>query len=218
MSNETSFSYLRIISRKGRNRCHVALHDMQKAMAALAFAAGNLQSGAKGGFPAERLGMQMKQEPKDLVFLLMGPFLQEDDEAIPDEVWFDIMPSEKFVASPTHAKIYSLKKTSGRVVSAIFSDFVDSWIKWQKRSNTDYDTWPSNLNFARVVRNALSHNGKISMGQNARPVKWRSLTYGPEHIGRNLLFEDFAPADLTVLMMDVDAELHSLEAPFSPYE
>ncbi|SRR5579885_1703902 len=69
-------------------------------------------------------------------------------------------------------------------------------------------SWPSEWNFARVVRNSVAHNGCINFHNlSASPVSWRGLTYSPSDNRRNVIFSDLWIADLIYLMMDMDARL-----------
>jgi len=67
--------------------------------------------------------------------------------------------------------------------------------------------WPATWEFSRVVRNAFSHGGVITIhNPNAATVQWKSLSYTAADNGRQLLFTDLAPVELILLMEDMDAE------------
>jgi len=68
--------------------------------------------------------------------------------------------------------------------------------------------WPDVWNFGRVVRNAMSHGGKITFASlNAQPVQWRSLNYSPANNGLRILHTDLWPGDLFNLIQDMDAAM-----------
>lgn len=68
--------------------------------------------------------------------------------------------------------------------------------------------WPSVWNFARVVRNAMAHGGRIHFtSPNAKTVAWRGLSYGPSENDRHILHVDLWPGDLFDLLIEMDAEL-----------
>ncbi|MEJ7807671.1 MAG: hypothetical protein WKG03_17320 [Telluria sp.] len=68
--------------------------------------------------------------------------------------------------------------------------------------------WPPVWNFARVVRNAMSHGGAINFTNLGSPaVTWRGLTYSPAENGRNILHSDLWPGDIFDLIVEMDAAI-----------
>lgn len=68
--------------------------------------------------------------------------------------------------------------------------------------------WPPEWNFARVVRNAFAHGGKIKFDNvRAGPVAWRHLTYSPADNGKTITFTDMSPVELILLLEDIDGLL-----------
>jgi hypothetical protein len=66
--------------------------------------------------------------------------------------------------------------------------------------------WPDPWNFGRVVRNAFSHRGVISINNNnAAPVFWKNVSYSARDNGRRVLFGDLWIADVIILMEELDA-------------
>jgi len=73
---------------------------------------------------------------------------------------------------------------------------------------TNTDAWPSDWNFARVVRNSVAHKNAVFFNNPAAsPVSWRGLVYCPADNGRRVMNGDLWAADLIYLMMDLDAHL-----------
>lgn len=66
--------------------------------------------------------------------------------------------------------------------------------------------WPDVWNFARIVRNAMSHGGKVRMDDNAT-VRWRQLTYSNADNGRRIINTDIWPADLFILVREMQETL-----------
>lgn len=72
---------------------------------------------------------------------------------------------------------------------------------------TDPTAWPGVLRFGWAVRNAFAHDGKILFkNPNAAPATWRGLTFGPQDNGRQILYTDLMPADIVILMDEMDRE------------
>jgi hypothetical protein len=80
--------------------------------------------------------------------------------------------------------------------------------KAEAKFGTNPASWPSVWNFGRVVRNAMSHGGKIDIrNANAVPVQWRGLRYSSSDNGRQVLHTDLWPGDLFNLILEMDAYL-----------
>ena len=74
--------------------------------------------------------------------------------------------------------------------------------------------WPMVLDFARVVRNAAAHGGRLKIeNANARPVTWGPLTYSPADNGKTVIGTDLFFGDLVALMIQADDATVALGAP-----
>lgn len=113
-------------------------------------------------------------------------------------------------------QIKGLMSLGSRTEGAIFSLFVElatDWIKHNK--TTDFHNWPPVANFCRVVRNAIVH-GKINLtSQTAPVVRWRNVSISYREFGQELFVPGrISPGDLIILMLELDAELDQIGAPF----
>lgn len=71
-------------------------------------------------------------------------------------------------------------------------------------------SWPPVWNFARVVRNAMAHGGKISiLHPDDPPGHWRGAHYTIADNGRDILARDLWPGDLFDLIIEMDSYLHT---------
>jgi hypothetical protein len=69
-------------------------------------------------------------------------------------------------------------------------------------------SWPDPWDFGRVVRNAMSHGGKINISNaTAAPVRWKGLCFSHADNGRQILHTDLWPGDLFNLILEMDAAL-----------
>jgi hypothetical protein len=94
------------------------------------------------------------------------------------------------------------------IASAFVTYFEDHRGAIEGKHGKDPYAWPSCWNFARVVRNALSHGGVVNfLNAAAPPVSWRTLTYSPAQNGRQLLYKDVTAVELILLLEDMDAEI-----------
>ena len=65
--------------------------------------------------------------------------------------------------------------------------------------------WPNVLTFGRIVRNAFAHAGTVDIRDGAAAT-WAGITYSPSENGRRVLYNDLSSGDLTLLMVDMDAQ------------
>jgi len=99
-----------------------------------------------------------------------------------------------------------------------FQVFFASHCDWIRTNiSTNYHEWPEVWNFARVVRNAITHGGTININsENAPTVEWRGVVYNHTKFGTPIETE-LAVGDLFFLMLDMDQELDDLGAPLTPF-
>lgn len=67
-------------------------------------------------------------------------------------------------------------------------------------------SWPTVWQFARIVRNALSHGNKINITDD-KTATWRGLTYSAVENGRTVINGDLFPADLIVMLRELENAL-----------
>jgi hypothetical protein len=131
----------------------------------------------------------------------------------PDEI---IVGYEQKVPPPDGTNIPGIMGLTGRVVSAIFSLYVERGNDWMKRSiGKQVTDWPPTSNFCRVVRNAIVHGGTINLNSDtAVGGEWRHLKYDYRHNGKPILNDgDLSIGDLIVLMLEMERDLIDLNAP-----
>lgn len=83
-----------------------------------------------------------------------------------------------YVSYPAHL--------SQLIVGSAYANFYENCLpQIQAKFSHTTTNWPSDLNFARVIRNAYSHGGKIHFDNpNAAAVSWKDLTYSPDNNGQ----------------------------------
>jgi hypothetical protein len=65
--------------------------------------------------------------------------------------------------------------------------------------------WPGILNFGRIVRNAFAHGGTVNITDSI-PGAWGGISYSEATNGRRVLYNDLSVGDLTLLMLEMDAQ------------
>jgi hypothetical protein len=106
-----------------------------------------------------------------------------------------------------------------QMIGALFVLHFETCRDWLEANNyNDTTAWPMRIDFARTVRNAVSHAGQLEIrktkrGNVYRTVTWHGLSYSIADHGRQILGSDLYGPDLVALMLDVDDELVVLGAP-----
>lgn len=66
--------------------------------------------------------------------------------------------------------------------------------------------WPAVWNFARFLRNAMSHGGCVTIRDQTQ-VTWKSLSYSSADNGRKIVNVDIWPGDLFILVKEMENAL-----------
>ena len=121
--------------------------------------------------------------------------------------------------------VYSgYQSATHRLIVPIFVEYYEDnrpWLEaWVERTSSPrpkhlFLAFPAVWQFARVIRNGLSHGGsRIPISDPAfAPVTWHALTYGPSDDGRRFLGSDLSIADLVLLMLEMAEALDNLGCP-----
>jgi hypothetical protein len=105
------------------------------------------------------------------------------------------------------------------LITPIFVDLFEQHRLWLRtRYGGDANAWPSLFNFARLIRNFISHHrGHIHFdNKNAPPVSWHHVVYSPKDEGKLAVGHgaDFLPADIIILLVEFSQELDRVGCPF----
>jgi hypothetical protein len=148
---------------------------------------------------------------------LRGPLEHALAATLPEYIEIGIMTDAGELAKQlpnAKAQTGQLNTTMAHIMSPVFLAFFDRYNVWARDEFGDVAKWPLPLNFARVIRNAAAHNGKLDIrNPNAQPASWRGLTYGPSDHGREIIGTDIKLGEILALMFDVDDCLTSIGAP-----
>ena len=101
------------------------------------------------------------------------------------------------------------------LISPVFGAFMERQREWYDPNVTaQFAAWPEVLKFARTVRNAAAHYGRLTIkNPKSLPMTWRGLTYQATDNGRQVIGGDLTAADLIILMNDVSVEMDRIGAP-----
>lgn len=97
----------------------------------------------------------------------------------------------------------------GAVLAPVFhASFVHYYESLSDEIEAAYGKQPKNfpdiVRFGWAVRNAFAHNGLIWIKDPTISVSWKGLTYSQADNGRQILYTDLMPAELIVLMDELD--------------
>lgn len=128
--------------------------------------------------------------------------------------------------SPTDRLNWTAIDGSSRFIADIikptYVTFFEAHRPWlESKFGPDPYGWPSLMNFARVVRDALAHHrGRIHFNSLAdRPVRWQHLSYSPSDEGLLVFGDETADldiADIIILLFEMAFEFDNLGCPFQP--
>ncbi len=109
--------------------------------------------------------------------------------------------------------------TTLSAITPIYVDFFEKYRSWiRAKFDGDPYTWPEPFNFARVLRNFISHHaGRVHFDNpNAKPVSWHKLQYSPADDGKKVVAADIDIGDLIILMFEFSDELDRQGCPLNP--
>lgn len=76
----------------------------------------------------------------------------------------------------------------------------------ENKYGTEPIRWPDTLKFARVIRNAFAHGGRIEIRNNALPpVRWKNYSYSYQDNGKQILPNDLNIPEIIVLLKEMDS-------------
>lgn len=95
-----------------------------------------------------------------------------------------------------------------RIIGSAFVNFFErnkSTIETKFGQNPS--SWPPELNFARVIRNAYSHGGQIHFtSPSASPVTWRGIRYSYSDNGKSIHDKIYLP-EIIELMKEIEKQI-----------
>lgn len=203
---------LTAILEEGRDRVHPYISNIL-VYYALAHSALQRKIGftdPEGG-PSLRLGCVAAKA--EIILPLTGYADAAHEGNMPAVIEIERLPKQPEVEG---IRAHGLKDLSRDVVAALFSLYAESATDWIKLNHsTDIHNWPPIANFARVVRNAIVHGGRINIKSETAPVvAWHGTTFSYRDAGTTILNTGImSMGDLIVLMIDLDHELDELGAP-----
>ena len=144
---------------------------------------------------------------------LVGPLELAIADTIPNSIAIAVCQSSD-PALPVKLR-GSQQAIYNSIITSVFVEFFENNVDWLVGNvNSDRSKWPPIWNFARIVRNAMSHGGTINIDSPlAQPASWYSLTYGPAQNKRAIFGVDLVFADIFVLLLEMADELDRLGCP-----
>jgi hypothetical protein len=202
-----------IIVERGKHRLLDPLNQLSILTASICIASAYFLDGHVAVKEGDFLAAESNQFPLDVRLPLYGPVQLALKGLIPSKIEIG------FHSTPSIKKIYKkntpgLKDAIMNAVTPIFVNFYENskpFLVTKFGSNSA--NWPPVWDFARVVRNACSHGGKLSMTSANRQVTWHHLTYEQSMHGQQIVGGDFAFCDVLVLMFELSDNLDQEECP-----
>jgi hypothetical protein len=161
---------------------------------------------------------QVKYEPGDygtiegkhldikMRYPIVGPLAAAAAGKLPDEIHIGIVDGKAKEADLPHGT-WGIKTFMDYVFQPFIVNYYERHLGEIRSKAGTAKAWPPAWQMARVVRNAISHGGKVHFASMSHPpVMWRGLSLGPAHQGQQLLGEIINGADLFQLVTDMEEE------------
>lgn len=122
-----------------------------------------------------------------------------------------VIPSER---PPSAEFIGTTGQTLSHIGGLVFANFFEENLDWLVSHFGSKSQFSEIWTFARIVRNAISHDGTINItSDNAPSGTWHHLTYGYANRGTKIIGPGLYVSDLTILMIELAEDLDRLGAP-----
>jgi hypothetical protein len=132
----------------------------------------------------------------------------------PSSTGFGLVPSKRGVLAPAGSKTFSVGAVHSNMIGGTFSLVWEENSSWLWNNLGDAKAWPPVLRFARAVRNALNHGGRLRIEKASDPpVTWYGRTYDASMNGRKVISGDLHLADMLVLLFEISDALDEVGAP-----
>lgn len=197
---------------RGRTRCFPYITDLQ-TFYAVTSAALEKKLGYETNEHAHMI-LACRAADADVGLPLAGYLDAALSGKAPDEI---VVRIDSKLPEPEGVNASGMDSISTHIVAAIFALFVETGLEWLRHHHKkQVQDWPPVCNFCRVVRNAIVHGGSINLDSpTAAGASWRGLHYDYRSKGRKILNTgDLSIGDLVILMLEMEAELNDLGAPF----
>ncbi len=135
-------------------------------------------------------------------------------DKVPLTTWIDFHELAGFTIEYENAFL----RLDNLAISVVFVNFYDKYNDWlhDNVSGKPRD-WPDVLQFTRLVRNAMAHDGCILIrGERAVGAKWHHLAYEKADNGTRLIGTSLHAGDLLILLVEASQELDRLLTAAAP--
>jgi hypothetical protein len=153
-----------------------------------------------------------------------GALLPLTEEPVLDPLKVEIAENYQIVTE-VRGKVKTRNQTR-LIVMGPFLNFFEGYRPWLDNhimanhaigKKKAFTLWPPVWQMAWVVRNAISHRGRINFTDpNLAPITWEGLTYSHNDHDRKLFELDLGVADLILLLVEMGKALDLIGAPIEP--
>jgi hypothetical protein len=208
--------YGKRITWKGKDRLHDRINTLSIVNAALVIATSAILKGRTELREGGGVKFSCKQVDASVGIPVRGALENALAEKYPDGIEIDISPRE-----PTHllldawaAGLQASPKSRGlqtivpKLITPVFVEFYEAYKQWVYNHFGSLDRATPAWQFARIIRNSISHDGKVLISDaTAKPATWHGLTYGPADNGRVTIGGDLSSGDILILILEMSDEL-----------
>jgi hypothetical protein len=201
--------YAPIRAIRNRHRLYDRFYYLSVAVAGCCVAGAQIQKTAPGSYVL----MACKSLPLSVRFPVHGVVEKAFKGEFPSHIEYGI---EGSASKPKAGKVHVLGYVFLNFINPVFVEFYEAYKDWIFKKYGHQSRWPETWRFARVVRNAISHNGCIRIDSpKEAAASWQALTYSHADNGKKILGPDLMAPDLLILMVEMDAALTRDGAPIT---
>jgi hypothetical protein len=181
---------------------HRFFNELATAQAATAHVtqAGGPQGAYKAGSPISQVCYTLQEELEFDPGEVLGPISKF---AWPSVIHLKFHPGRSRPAGSPNPT--GVQRLMGSLYEHAFITYYEKNVPLIISKHGGKRNWPEVLTFGRIVRDAFAHGGTVNIADNIAAT-WGAIRYSSTDNGRRVLYNDLSSGDLTLLMLEMDAQ------------
>ena len=154
----------------------------------------------------------MRQFPKAINLPLRGAIDLAMAGQTPTIIEIEVIPAKPL--APTMRQYTQPMTIYEGIIGPFFVEFVEAHKGWIQHTYGAQQNWPDIFYFGNVIRNCLSHGGKIHFTYSKpRAAIWYHLKYDDTDNGKSVIYHELNFADLLMLMVEMSNAFDNAKCP-----
>lgn len=163
--------------------------------------------------PGDYATAEAKHVGRNVRLPIVGPITAARMGAKP--AFIEVTAETRMPATDPQIPLSGLDKAFNMIFAPFFTNYFEKHIDdVRSRFGASDTTWPPSWQMAWVVRNAVSHNGRVWF-KSARhpPVSWQGLVLSPKDNGTEVIGNLVTTGDLVFLLLDMETDRTGVPLP-----